>query len=123
MVDKKQVVGTKEEQDKVILDTFLNNSDNKKNVTQLAFQIQKEMKDNWFTISNLLKAFKIKKEEAEIRFTVLRAFNLLAVKQGSNTLHYKIDLNQREQRILISQEIVFFEAQILILKEKLTKLN
>jgi hypothetical protein len=111
------------EEDKRIMNEFLANPENKKMAIELAHQIMKEIGDDWFQHKQLKKIFKNDEKQIAAKLTVLGAFNLCAYKQKKDAQWYKIDIDQKTQRVLVQQEIEFHEAQISILKEKLTRLN
>lgn len=105
------------------LDAFLKNPENKKNAARLAFQVQEEVGQEWFGASRLTKLFKVTKEEVKIRLSTLLAFELAVYKNEKGQKLYKIDINHKEQRSILSQEIEFHQQQIKLLNEKIAKLD
>lgn len=120
--DRKQEIATLEENKKIV-DAFLSDPEKKKDATQLAHQIHKEVGDEWFKPGKLLKKFKITITEVKQKLLVLQAFSLVAYKEQDGWQLYKIDISKKDQRQLLTQEIEFHKAQLLILNEKLSKLD
>lgn len=118
-----QIVDDAPKTDEQVVRDFISNPENREMAINLASQIKKEMGDNWFSVSKFLKTFKSSSEEAKAKFIVLGAFNLVAYKEEKNKQFYKIDMDQRTQRIVLLNDIAFHEAQIKILKQKLSKLD
>jgi hypothetical protein len=111
------------DQIKAELDAFLADPEKKKEAIQLAHQILTAKGNKWFTTKQLVQSFRISEEAAKIRLLTLTAFGLAAFKTKGDKRLYKIDLDQRTQRQLITEDIAFHEGQIVKLKEKLVRLN
>lgn len=111
-----------QEQDNSVVNEFINNKTNKEAALLSAHQIQKEF-GNWFTVPQLIKKFKIDKPNAAAKIEMLMLFNICIGKVEKKIPYFKIDIDQRTQRKLISEEILIKEGEILFLKEKLSKLN
>lgn len=102
---------------------FLENKDRRKEALDLAHQISKEVGNDWFQPKKLLKKFKVDVKEIQNKLIILSAFKLVAYKEERGLQWYKIDINQKDQRLLLQQEIEFHQAQLQILKEKLSSLD
>ncbi len=111
------------EKDKKTITAFISDPENKRMAMELAHQIAKEIGYVWFQAKKLKKLFKNDDKQIAAKLTVLGAFKLCAYRQEKDIQWYKIDIDQRIQRVLVQQEIEFHTAQIEILKEKLTTLN
>lgn len=109
--------------DEEVVKDFISKPENKEMAINLANQIKKEMGDNWFPVSKFLKVFKSGTDEARAKFIVLGAFNLVAYKEVKNKQYYKIDMDKKSQRIALLNDIAFHEAQLKILKQKLSNLD
>lgn len=111
------------EQDKKLVQDFRSNPDNKKMAVELAHHLMKQVGSGWVNSTKLMKVFNDTEETLYAKITILAIFKLCAYKEVKGKQLYKIDIDQKTQRVLILQEIEFHKAQIEILTEKLTGLN
>jgi hypothetical protein len=110
------------EETKQEVDSFLNDPEHKKKAVEIAYQI-KEQLPNWFTIPKVVKKFKTVTEEAAKKIEMLMLFNICIAKVEKDIPYFKIDLDHRTQRELLSKQIEEKEGEILFLKEKLSRLD
>lgn len=118
----KVMVNSQEEVDKKIVEEFVKNPEMKKQAGVLAFEIQKEF-SNWFSVPQIVKKFKTDIPEASRKIEMLMLFNYCIGKVEKGKPFFKIDIDHRAQRSLIMEEIAEYEGKILVLKEKLGKLD
>lgn len=109
-------------EDKVTIEEFIANPDNKKAAAEVAFQIQKDYQ-GWFSIPKLIKRYKVSQEEMAKQIEVLMLFGLCVGKVKDNKPLFRIDLDNKVQRQILTGEISKKEKEIAFLKEKLSKLN
>lgn len=108
--------------DQEVVNEFLSNKENKILAAEMGQQIKKDF-PNWFSVTKLVKKFKLTTAEAMQKIEILMMFNMCVGKVERNIPYFRIDLDQRVQREVLSRQIEEKEKELINLKEKLSKLE
>ena len=112
------------EEVRMSIESVLSNPKIRENAITYAQDIQKAVRDNWFTLDQVMKKTKMKGiQPTQDVLNLLCLFELAWRKEQDSLIKYKIVMNKEAKVHLLNGELSEAKAKVSYIEDEITKLN